>query len=102
MHLGDPVSWHFRSSCRDTMSGFEPQSLQTSTTPSSSWQQGLTSNPSTALPGPSSVPHLSPNTPSGDSPQFNPYCTALETPTPTPNNPDANLKPNMAFRHHKA
>ncbi len=85
-----------------SMSGFEPQSLQTSTTPSSSWQRGLTSNPSTALPGPSSVPHLSPDTPSGDSPQFNPYCTALETPTPTPDNPDAKLKPNMAVGHCKA
>src|SRR5258707_7156237 len=84
------------------MSGFEPQSLQTSTTPSSSWQQGSTSNPSTALPGPSSIPHLSPDTPSGDSPQFNPYHTALETPTPTPDNPDAKLKPNMAVGHHKA
>src|SRR5260221_5193827 len=85
-----------------SMSGFEPQSLQTSTTPSSSWQQGLTSNPSTALLGPSSVPHLSPDTPSGNSPQFNPYCTALKTPTPTPDNPDAKLKPNMAVRCHKA
>src|SRR5258708_8473786 len=84
------------------MSGFEPQSLQTSTTPSSSQQQGSTSNPSTALPGPLSIPHLSPDTPSGDSPQFNPYHTTLETPTPTPNNPDAKLKPNMAVRHHKA
>src|SRR5258707_2126886 len=85
-----------------SMSGFKPQSLQTSTTPSSSQQQGLTSNPSTALPGPSSIPHLSPNSPSGDSPQFNPYCTALETPTPTPDNPDTELKPNMAVRHRKA
>src|SRR5260221_716364 len=68
------------------MSGFKPQSLQTLTTPSLSWQQGLTSNPSTALLGPSSIPHLSPNTPSGNSPQFNPYHTTLETPTPTPNN----------------
>src|SRR5258708_3626124 len=85
-----------------SLSGFQPQSPQNSTTPSSSWQQGLTSNPSTALLGPSSVPHLSPNTPSGDSPQFNPYHTALETPTPTPNNPDAKLKPNMAVGHHKA
>src|SRR6266481_8656898 len=85
-----------------SMSGFEPQSLQTSTTPSSSWQQGLTSNPSTALLGPLSIPHLSPDTPSGDSPQFNPYCAALETPTPTPDNPDGKLKPNMAAGHHKA
>src|SRR6266446_7424408 len=84
------------------MSGFEPQSLQTSTTPSSSWQQGSTSNPCTALPGPSSIPHLSPDTPSGDSPQFNPYCITLETPTPTPDNPDTKLKPNMAVRCHKA
>src|SRR5260370_6007697 len=84
------------------MSGFEPQSLQTSTTPSSSQQQGLASNPSTALPGPSSIPHLSPDTPSGDSPKFNPYHTTLETPTPTPDNPDTELKPNMAVRHHKA
>src|SRR5260221_5147815 len=76
-----------------SMSGFEPQSLQTSTTPSSSWQQGSTSNPSTALPGPLTIPHLSPDTPSGDSPQFNPYHTTLKTPTPTPNNPDAELKP---------
>src|SRR5258705_6935095 len=85
-----------------SMSGFKPQSLQTSTTPSSSWQQGLTSNPSTALPGPSSVPHLSPDTPSSDSPQFNTYHTPLETPTPTPNNPGAKLKPNMAVRCCKA
>src|SRR5260221_2039424 len=84
------------------MSGFKPQSLQALTTPSLSQQQGLTSNPSTALPGPSSVPHLSPDTPSGNSPQFNPYCTALETPTPTPNNPDAKLKPNMAVGCRKA
>src|SRR5258708_8372960 len=84
-----------------SMSGFEPQSLQTLTTPSSSQQQGSTSNPSTALLGPSSVPHLSPDTPSGDSPQFNPYHTALKTPTPTPDNPDAKLKPNMAVGHHK-
>src|SRR5260221_10535053 len=84
------------------MSGFKPQSLQTLTTPSSSWQRGSTSNPSTALPGPSSVPHLSPNTPSGDSPQFNPYCTVLETATATPDNPDTELKPNMAVGHHKA
>src|SRR5258708_2546700 len=78
------------------MSGFEPQSLQTSTTPSSSWQQGSTSNPSTALLGPLSILHLSPDTPSGNSPQFNPYCAALETPTLTPDNPDGELKPNMA------
>src|SRR5260221_11598301 len=84
------------------MSGFEPQSLQTLTTPSSSWQQGLTSNPATALLGPLSIPHLSPDTPSGDSPQFNPHHTALKTPTPTPDNPDTELKPNMAVRHHKA
>src|SRR5258708_6536037 len=84
------------------MSGFKPQSLQTLTTPPSSWQQGSTSNPSTALLGPLSVPHLSPDTPSGDSPQFNPYCTALETPTPTPDNPDAKLKQNMVFRCCKA
>ncbi len=85
-----------------SMSGFEPQSLQTLTTPSLSWQQGSTSNPSTVLLGPSSIPHLSPNTPSGNSPQFNPYHTTLKTPTPTPNNPDAKLKPNMAVRCHKA
>src|SRR5260370_26998550 len=84
------------------MSGFEPQSLQTLTPPSSSQQQGSTSNPSTALLGPSSIPHLSPDTPSGDSPQFNPYCTTLETPTPTPDNPDAELKPNMAVGCCKA
>src|SRR5258705_10196858 len=84
------------------MSGFEPQSLQTLTTPSLSWQQGSTSNPSTALLGPSSVLHLSPDTPSGDSPQFNPYHATLETPTLTPNNPDSKLKPNMAAGHHKA
>src|SRR5258708_9008252 len=84
------------------MSGFEPQSLQTSTTPSLSWQQGLTSNPSTALLGPLSVLHLSPDTPSGDSPQFNPYHATLKTPTPTPNNPDGELKPNMAASCHKA
>src|SRR5258708_11237848 len=81
-----------------SMSGFEPQSLQTLTTPSSSWQRGSTSNPSTVLPGPSSIPHLSPDTPSGDSPQFNPYHTTLKT----PDNPDAELKPNMAVRRHKA
>src|SRR5258705_4442554 len=85
-----------------SMSGFEPQSLQTSTTPSSSWQQGSTSNPSTALLGPLSILHLSPNTPSGDSPQFNPYHAALETPTLTPDNPDGELKPNMAAGCHKA
>src|SRR5258708_1444906 len=84
------------------MSGFKPQSLQTSTTPSLSWQRGLTSNPSTALLGPLSVPHLLTNTPSGDSPKFNPYRTALKTPTPTPDNPDAELKPNMAVRCCKA
>src|SRR5260221_12269642 len=84
------------------MSGFEPQSLQTLTTPSSSQQQGLTSNPSTALLGPLSILHLSPNTPSGDSPQFNPYHAALETPTLTPDNPDGELKPNMAAGCHKA
>src|SRR5258708_20866376 len=84
------------------MSGFKPQSLQTLTTPSLSQQQGSTSNPSTAFLGPLSIPHLSPNTPSGDSPQFNPYHTALETPTPTPNNPDAELKPNMAVGCCKA
>src|SRR6266478_7762838 len=84
------------------MSGFKPQSLQTSTTPSSSWQQGSTSNPSTVLLGPLSILHLSPDTPSGDSPQFNPYHATLETPTLTPNNPDSKLKPNMAAGHHKA
>src|SRR5258708_8865054 len=46
--------------------------------------------------------HTSPDTPSGNSPQFNPYHTTLETPTPTPDNPDAELKPNMAVGHHKA
>src|SRR5258707_9577881 len=85
-----------------SMSGFKPQSLQTSATPSSSWQQGLTSNPSTVLLGPSSILHLSPNTPSGNSPQFNPYHATLETPTPTPDNPDGELKPNMAAGHRKA
>src|SRR6266436_4706180 len=85
-----------------SMSGFKPQSLQTLTTPSLSWQQGSTSNPSTVLPGPSSILHLSPNTPSGNSPQFNSYHAALETPTPTPNNLDGELKPNMAARHGKA
>src|SRR5258708_13945065 len=85
-----------------SMSGFKPQSIQTSATPSSSWQQGSTSNSSTALPGPLSVPYLSPDTPSGDSPQFNPYHATLETPTPTPDNPDGKLKPNMAARHSKA
>src|SRR6266446_10973015 len=85
------------------MSGNEPQSHQTSTSaPSLSQQQAFTSTPSTALLGPSSVPHLSPSTPPGDSPQFNPYATTLKTPTPTPNNPDAELKPNMAVRCHKA
>src|SRR5258705_4081553 len=84
------------------ISGFKPQSLQTSATPSLSQQRDSTSNPSTALLGPSSVLHLSPDTPSGDSPQFNPYCATLETPTLTPNNPDGELKPNMAASHHKA
>src|SRR5258708_13655189 len=84
------------------MSGFEPQSLQTSTTPSSSWQQGSTSNPSTVLPGLSSILHFAINSSSGDSPQFNPYHAALETPTLTPDNPDGKLKPNMAAGHHKA
>src|SRR5258708_20077946 len=84
------------------MSGFKPQSLQTSTTPSSSWQQGSTSNSSTVLLGPSSVLHMSPDTPSDDSPQFNPYCATLETPTLKPNNPDSKLKPNMAAGHHMA
>src|SRR5258708_7880672 len=85
-----------------SMSGFKRQSLQTLTTPSSSWQQGSTSNPSTVLPGPSSILHLSPNTPSGDSPQFNPYRATLKTPTLTPNNPDGQLKPNMTAGHRKA
>src|SRR5258707_13307197 len=84
------------------MSGFEPQSLQTSTTPSLSWQQGSTSNPSTALLGPLSILHLSPDTSSGNSPQFNPYCAALKTPTLTPDNPDGELKPNMAASCCKA
>src|SRR5260221_144061 len=79
-----------------SMSGFEPQSLQTSTTPSLSWQEGLTSNSSTALLGHLSILHLSPDTPSGNSPQFNPYCANLKTPTPMPDNPDSELKPNMA------
>src|SRR5260370_42513479 len=52
--------------------------------------------------GPLSIPHLSLDTSSGDSPQFNPYCTALKPPTPTPNNPDTELKPNMAVGCHKA
>src|SRR5260370_15153627 len=86
------------------MSGYEPQSQkcivqQTSTpTPATSVaspQQGSTSAPSMALPGPSSVPHLSPSTPSGDSP-FNPYCAALETPTPMFNHLNCELKPNLA------
>src|SRR6266436_1208114 len=70
------------------MSGFKPQSLQTLTTPSLSQQQGLTSNPSTVLPGPS-----------GNSP---PCHAALKTPTLTPDNPDSELKPNMAARCCKA
>src|SRR5260370_3496506 len=85
-----------------SMSGFKPQSLQTSATPSLSQQRDSTSNPSTALLGPLSILHLSPNTPSGNSPQFNPYHATLETPTLTPNNPDGKLKPNMAARCFKA
>src|SRR6266481_2806554 len=49
-----------------------------------------------------SILHLSPNTPSGNSPQFNAYCATLKTPTLTPDNPDGELKPNMAAEHHKA
>src|SRR5258708_19368048 len=78
-----------------SMSGFKPQSLQTSTTPSLSLQSGSTSNPSTVLPGPLSMLHLSPHTPSADSPPFNPYCPALQPPTPTPNHPNHHLTPNM-------
>src|SRR5258708_12209468 len=85
-----------------SMSGFKPQSLQTLTTPSLSWQQGSTSNPFTALPGPSSILHFSPDTPSGDSPQFNPYHATLETPTLTPDNPDCELKPNIAPGYFKS
>src|SRR5258708_15863476 len=49
-----------------------------------------------------SILHLSTNTPSGNSPQFNAYCATLKTPTLTPDNPDGELKPNMAARHCKA
>src|SRR6266850_3642279 len=94
LHVSDlPVGMH--------MSGYEPQSQQhiiqqTSTsTPAMSVQQGSTSTPSMGLPGPSSIPHLSPSTPSGDSP-FNPYCATLETPTPTFDHLNCKLKPNLA------
>src|SRR5260370_32689713 len=64
-------------------------------------QQGSTSTPSTVLPGPSSVPHLSPSTPSGDSP-FNPYCATLKTPTLTFNHLNCESKPNLAAGHGRA
>ena|SRR5258705_3089778 len=54
------------------------------------------------LPGPLSVPHLLPDTPSGNSPQFNPYCATLETPILTPDSPDGELKPKMAAGCSKA
>src|SRR5260370_42074151 len=89
------------------MSDYEPQSQQcivqqTSTsTPAMSVQQGSTSTHSTGLPGPLSVPHLSPSTPSGDS-LFNPYHATLETPTPTLNHLNCELKPNLAAGHGRA
>src|SRR6266850_7272455 len=89
------------------MSGYEPQSQQcivqqTSTsTPATSVQQGSTSTPSMGLPGPLSVPHLSPSTPSSDSP-FNPYHATLETPTLTFDHLNCELKPNLAAGHGRA
>src|SRR6266478_2520404 len=76
-----------------------PQTL--TSTPAMSVQQGSTSTPSTGLPGPLSIPHLSPSTPSGDSP-FNPYCATLKTPTPMLNHLDCKLKPNLAAGHGRA
>src|SRR5260370_17503788 len=85
------------------MSGYEPQSQkhivqQTSTsTPAMSvvsLQQGSTSTPSMVLLGPLSIPHLSPSTPSGDSP-FNPYFAALETLTLMFDHLNCNLKPTL-------
>src|SRR5260370_40396975 len=89
------------------MSGYEPQSQKCivqqtlSSTPAMSFaslQQGSTSTPSMALLGPSSIPHLSPSTPSGDSP-FNPYHAALKTPTLMFNHLNCKLKPNLAAGH---
>src|SRR5260370_40193152 len=86
------------------MSGYEPQSQKcivqqtlasTPATSVASLQQGSTSTPSMALPGPLSVPHLSPSTPSGDSP-FNPYCATLKTPTPTFGHLNCEFKLNLA------
>src|SRR5260370_28623839 len=97
LHVSNlPVGMH--------MSGYEPQSQQcivqqTSTSnPATSVQQGSTSTPSTGLLGPSSIPHLSPSTPSGDS-LFNPYCATLKTPTPMLDHLDCKLKPNLAAGH---
>src|SRR5260370_14108676 len=78
------------------MSGYEPQSQQHIV------QQTSASTPSTALLGPSSIPHLSPSTPSGNSPQFDPYCAALKTPIPMSDHPNCKLKPNLAAGHGKA
>src|SRR5260370_10730771 len=103
LHVSDlPVGTH--------MSGYEPQSQkcivqQTSTsTPAMSvvsLQQGSTSTPSTVLLGPLSIPHLSPSTPSGDSP-FNPYCATLKTPTLMFNHLNCESKPNLAAGHGRA
>src|SRR6266850_6277605 len=100
LHVSNlPVGMH--------MSGYEPQSQKhivqqtlnsTPATYVASLQQGSTSTPSTVLPGPSSVPHLSPSTPSGDSP-FNPYHATLETPTPMLDHLNCELKPNLAAGH---
>src|SRR5260370_26221023 len=92
------------------MSGYEPQSqkciVQQPSTPTpatsvASPQQGSTSAPSMALPGPLSIPHLSPSTPSGDSP-FNPYHATLETPTLMFDHLNCKLKPNLAAGHGRA
>src|SRR6266478_8062093 len=103
LHVSDlPVGMH--------MSGYEPQSQKcivqqtltsTPATSVASPQQGSASAPSMALPGPSSVPHLSPSTPSGDSP-FNPYCAALETPTLMFDHLNCKLKPNLTAGHGRA
>src|SRR5260370_32996937 len=100
LHVSNlPVGMH--------MSGYEPQSQQCivqqtlTSTPAMSVQQGSTSTPSMGLPGPLSIPHLSPSTPSGDSP-FNPYCATLKTPTLMLDHLDCKLKPNLAAGHGRA
>src|SRR6266478_6009927 len=103
LHVSNlPVGMH--------MSGYEPQSQKrivqqtlTSTPAMSvvSLQQGSTSTPSTVLLGPLSIPHLSPSTPSGDSP-FNPYCATLKTPTLMFDHLNCELKPNLAAGYGRA